>query len=287
MDMNSIIKVFKSVFFIASILCTPFLLSIEHKVLVNFFESEDLQTPLETTITLEHATTDEELTWGLMQRTYLHKDQGMTFNFPEKEYRYFWMFNCFIDLSLAYVDDDGFIIEIHQLRSFPEVMDPERPIEEVEDLALYKPHDPILKFFSRHGITSSEPVRYALETNKGWFKRHKVKVGDAFIWSSNKPWGYIRHAINVSAIRVHRRNPSVIVFQEQKKYLFKQHWNSPEKEILFLDSEGTILRNSKLSRESNPISSHPSTKYALFTTTKWLLKKGITVGDKISFLNNK
>jgi uncharacterized membrane protein (UPF0127 family) len=59
------------------------------------------------------------------------------------------MKNTFIPLDLAYIDSDGVIIDIHQLKPF--------------DLT---------------AVPSSKPVLYALEMNLGWYAKHSIKVGD-------------------------------------------------------------------------------------------------------------
>ena len=86
---------------------------------------------------------------GLMHRESLGEDRGMLFIFPDRGYRGFWMRNTLIPLSIAYLDDDGTILQI-------------------EDM---KPKD-------ERRIESKHRVRYALEVNKGWFDRAGAAVGD-------------------------------------------------------------------------------------------------------------
>lgn len=86
---------------------------------------------------------------GLMFRKSLPADEGMLFVFPEEGYHPFWMKNTYIPLSIAFINREGRIIQM----------------EEMEPLDT-TPHIPLA------------PILYALETNRGWFKKNGVKVGD-------------------------------------------------------------------------------------------------------------
>ncbi|NGX42830.1 MAG: hypothetical protein K940chlam7_01118 [Chlamydiae bacterium] len=129
-------------------------------------------------ITLELARTPEEKTWGLMQRTELPEDHGMLFINPHPIRATFWMFNCYLDLSVAFLDEKGTIQEIYNLKSYPERMDPLRPVNTVADLYRYPQNDPVITFFHRNRVTSSGKTTFALEMEGGWFERHEIKPGD-------------------------------------------------------------------------------------------------------------
>jgi uncharacterized membrane protein (UPF0127 family) len=146
-------------------------------------------TPL--TITLEHAVTEEELAWGLMGRRALPDNHGMTFNYPSSERAGCWMFNCFINLSIAFLDEHHKITEIHELTAHPEWMDPNRPVTQLSDLRLYPPGDPIRLLFQKETIYSKEKVSYALEMRQGWFTDYRVQVGDYIFWNINQPEGQV------------------------------------------------------------------------------------------------
>jgi uncharacterized membrane protein (UPF0127 family) len=88
---------------------------------------------------------------GLMYRTALGESRGMLFVFPKEELLSFWMKNTSIPLSIAYIDSDGRITDILDMKPFDD-----KP-----------PH-----------YVSSEPVQYALEVNQGFFDEHGVKVGN-------------------------------------------------------------------------------------------------------------
>lgn len=85
---------------------------------------------------------------GLMGRRYLGPQQGMLFVFPEAARHCMWMKNTFLPLSVAFLDDQGRIINI-------EDMEPE-----TED-----------------SHCAARPARFALEMNRGWFAGKSVKPG--------------------------------------------------------------------------------------------------------------
>lgn len=91
---------------------------------------------------------------GLMHRTSMPEDMGMLFIFPAPLSQGFWMKNCKISLDIAYLDDNGRIVDILK-------MDAPRPGQ---------------VSFPRY--RSTQKVRYALETNVGWFAQHGIQVGD-------------------------------------------------------------------------------------------------------------
>ncbi len=88
---------------------------------------------------------------GLMHRTALGEDRGMLFVYSDERMLSFWMKNTLIPLSIAYIDSKGRITDILDMKPLDD-----RP-----------PH-----------YVSSEPVKYALEVNQGFFEERGVKVGD-------------------------------------------------------------------------------------------------------------
>ena len=92
-----------------------------------------------------------EQTRGLMERTALAEDRGMLFVYSDEEVRSFWMKNTLIPLSIAYMDSEGRIVDIQDMK----------PLDD----------DP-------PNYVSAKPARYALEVNRGFFEEHGVEVGD-------------------------------------------------------------------------------------------------------------
>ena len=88
---------------------------------------------------------------GLMYREKLGENRGMLFVYPDERELSFWMKNTLIPLSIAYIDSEGRIVDILDMKPLDD-----RP-----------PH-----------YESSEPVQYALEVNLGFFEKKGVKEGD-------------------------------------------------------------------------------------------------------------
>lgn len=99
-------------------------------------------------IRAEVAISDEERAQGLMFREKLGPNEGMVFRFPETRKVCMWMKNTLLPLSVAFLDEDGRIINIEDMR--PQTLD---------------------------AHCGSKPARYALEMNQGWFKQKNVKPG--------------------------------------------------------------------------------------------------------------
>ena len=86
---------------------------------------------------------------GLMMRERLGPNEGMLFVFEQKAGHCFWMKNTLIPLSIAFIDDDGSIVNIADMQ--PHAEDSHCPVR---------------------------PVRYALEMEQGWFAKRGLKAGD-------------------------------------------------------------------------------------------------------------
>lgn len=130
-------------------------------------------------IELEEAITPEQKAWGLMGRDKLGDNEGMLFTFDPPQIICVWMFNCRVDLDVAFLDSDKVIREIHPLKAFPEKMDPRRPVLTLQDMRQYPPNDPIFQFFQSQSISSSFKATYMLEMPKSWFTKNNVKTGNS------------------------------------------------------------------------------------------------------------
>jgi len=104
------------------------------------------------TIYADIAATDSTRQTGLMFRKHMGKNDGMLFVFPQLGYHAMWMKNTLIPLSVAYLDDTGKILSIHEMAPQTEI-----------------PHQ------------SAGPARFALEMNAAWFSTHKINVGDRIL----------------------------------------------------------------------------------------------------------
>ena len=85
---------------------------------------------------------------GLMFRKSMPANAGMLFVFEEKAGHCFWMRNTDLPLSIAFLADDGSIVNIEDMK--PQTEDNHCP---------------------------RAAVRYALEMNKGWFAQKGIKAG--------------------------------------------------------------------------------------------------------------
>ena len=100
-------------------------------------------------MTAELAITQTEVATGMMFRKEMAESEGMLFIFSRPHRTSFYMRNTILPLSGAYIDSEGIILEIHDLK----------PLNE----------EPV--------PADSDRVQYVLETRQGWFERNKVGVG--------------------------------------------------------------------------------------------------------------
>ncbi len=140
-------------------------------------ESTDFRTKNSTQFTFELANTPTQRAWGLMGRKELKPGHGMIFAYPSSNVISLWSFNCFISLSVAFLDEEKIIREVQDLLAHPEKMDPERPVYTLEDLSQYPSYDPILRYFQNESIRSSFPAKYAMEMDLNWFAENEIKKG--------------------------------------------------------------------------------------------------------------
>ena len=99
-------------------------------------------------IRAELAQTPEERSLGLMFRKAMGTNDGMLFAFEEPGQQCFWMKNTLLPLSVAFVADDGTVVNIDDMK--PQTLD---------------------------SHCSTKPVRFVLEMNDGWFVKRGIKAG--------------------------------------------------------------------------------------------------------------
>ena len=114
------------------------------------------------TIKVEVADTPEARRRGLMYRKSLPENQGMLFVFPSARPLSFWMKNTWIPLSIGFFNSKRELLNVHEM--------------EPESVVVKTPKS----------YSSISPAQYALEMNKGWFKKHNIKAGTKFKWTSQK-----------------------------------------------------------------------------------------------------
>jgi len=99
-------------------------------------------------IEAEVAATDQNRQTGLMQRQQMAPQHGMLFVFPQPNTYCMWMRNTLIPLSVAFMDEEGKIINVEDMQP------------KTED-----------------NHCARRPARYALEMNLGWFSQRGLKAG--------------------------------------------------------------------------------------------------------------
>lgn len=99
-------------------------------------------------IQAELADTPKAREIGLMNRTSMPTNSGMLFIFEQKAGHCFWMSNTKIPLSIAFIADDGKIVNIEEMQAQ-----------------------------TTNNHCPQAPVRYALEMNKQWFSERVIVPG--------------------------------------------------------------------------------------------------------------
>lgn len=98
------------------------------------------------------ASTDQQREVGLMFRPQMLQHEGMLFVFEQVSPQCFWMKNTILPLSAAFIESDGTIVNI-------------------EDM---KPQ-------TTNSHCSRKPVRFVLEMNQGWFAKKGLKAGSKLL----------------------------------------------------------------------------------------------------------
>lgn len=101
------------------------------------------------TVRADVASTEPTRQLGLMFRKKMAPQEGMLFVFPQMGYHAMWMRNTLLPLSVAYMDERGVIVSIHEMQ----------PLSDIAHQA-------------------AGPARFALEMNAGWFSANSIKAGD-------------------------------------------------------------------------------------------------------------
>ena len=94
------------------------------------------------------ASTPNQRQIGLMFRRSMPTNEGMLFVFDAPGQQCFWMRNTLLPLSIAFLRDDGTVVNIDDMQ--PQTDD---------------------------SHCSQQPVRFVLEMNVGWFAKRGVKAG--------------------------------------------------------------------------------------------------------------
>jgi len=98
---------------------------------------------------LETCATNQERSRGMMFRKEAPEGWGMLFAFERPDYLSFWMRNTYVPLSIAFVDPQGVITNIRNMR----------PLDEI----------------TRH--RSTRKAMFAIEVRQGWFRDNGIRAG--------------------------------------------------------------------------------------------------------------
>jgi uncharacterized membrane protein (UPF0127 family) len=90
-----------------------------------------------------------EIATGMMFRKNMLENEAMLFVFSRPAPRSFYMRNCFVPLSGAYISPSGEILQVFDMQ----------------------PHD------ERAILSMSDDIQFVLEVPQGWFARHRIGVG--------------------------------------------------------------------------------------------------------------
>jgi len=101
-------------------------------------------------ILVQIANTPRSREKGLSGVDFLSENEGMLFDFEIPQYISLWMPNMSFDLSVAFIDTFGTIVDLQDM---------------------FKDQPNIVH-------TSSVPAQYALEVNLGFFEKNNIRVGD-------------------------------------------------------------------------------------------------------------
>ncbi len=99
-------------------------------------------------ITAQVAQTPQQREVGLMFRKDMPQQEGMIFIFEALSQQCFWMKNTLLPLTAAFVADDGTIVNLADMKAQ-----------------------------TTDSHCSTQPVRYVLEMNQGWFAKKGIKAG--------------------------------------------------------------------------------------------------------------
>ena len=99
-------------------------------------------------IQAEVAQAPEQQMMGLMFRRQLPGNEGMIFVNPQADTRCFWMRNTLVPLTIAFIADDGSIVNFADMQPR-----------------------------SEQSHCSAKPVRFALEMSQGWFAKRGIQPG--------------------------------------------------------------------------------------------------------------
>jgi len=163
---------------------------------------------------IELADTPIKREYGLMDRKKLSKNEGMLFRFSNPEHLSFWMKNTYIPLSIAFIDDDGKVMQINDMVPL-----------------------------STKAIVSKNRCRYALEVNRGWFKENGINIG-SYIKGEGIKEKYQKSAQMLPTDSITQQslpNPDLILNKSNKEKLEEANLKSKNMVVIYQTRDGLTL----------------------------------------------
>lgn len=115
---------------------------------------------------VEIANTDKDREIGLMNRTYLGKNDGMLFIFDKEDSYSFWMKNTLIPLDIIWINSDKKIVYIKE-NALPCNLFSKKLDQKEEKCEVFNPEI---------------NAKYVLEVNGGLSKELNIKIGDSVLF---------------------------------------------------------------------------------------------------------
>lgn len=122
-----------------------------------FAQAQEIPQPRLPTVTItagmhqllaEVASTPQQRQIGMMMRPTMGTNEAMLFVFESASPQCFWMKNTLVALSIAFVEDDGRIVNLADMKPLTE-----------------------------NSHCSDKPVRFVLEVSQGWFAKRGIQAG--------------------------------------------------------------------------------------------------------------
>lgn len=227
--------------------------------------------------TAEHALNPEETARGLMYRRHLPENHGMILHSQHPKKAKIWMLDTYIDLSVAMIDENGIIREIHDLKAYPEMM---------QGRNQFSNDNSIRNFFHQKSVKSRYPVKYVLEMNKGWFSKNHIQPGDVVNWDPNGERGWVIHTKDISNINSSESRPVLIALTKPGAQSITSAKNYFKRDVAFLDKDYRIVAKTTLVGKNNVYSkpvfySQTPVHYILIAPAGWFYKYSIQINDLI------
>lgn len=132
-------------------------------------------------VTVELAQNSTQRSQGLMCRSSVSEGTGMLFIFSSDQTGGFWMKNTYVSLDIAYIDSNGVIVDIREMRPCTAPLDEDGKLTDTWPAVPERCTDDQQTFDGGTypaGYVPSTSYRQALEVPQGYFAAQGVTLGD-------------------------------------------------------------------------------------------------------------